>query len=96
MELGDVQLAVDLGPTVDASSLPVERRVRHSLETARALSAWNRPDEALAVILDAEQIAPEQIQYHFLSRQMVLSWMRKQKGRPSHRLTSLAQRLHVA
>jgi len=96
MELGDVQLAVDLGPTVDASALPVERRVRHALETARALSAWNRPDDALAVILEAERIAPEQVQHHFLSRQMVLSWMRNQKGRPSHRLTSLAQRLHVA
>lgn len=27
-ELGDVQVAVDLGPRVDTSALPVERRVR--------------------------------------------------------------------
>ena len=36
MELGDVQVAVDLAPRIDASALPTERRVRHAIETARA------------------------------------------------------------
>ncbi|MDR7304691.1 helix-turn-helix domain-containing protein, partial [Haloactinomyces albus] len=57
MELGDVQVAVDVGPTVDTSALPLERQVRHALETARAFSAWNRTDEALSIVLDAEQRA---------------------------------------
>jgi hypothetical protein len=59
-ELGDLQVAVDLGPRVDVSALPVERRIRHQIEIARAYSAWNRRDEALAILLDAEQDAPEQ------------------------------------
>src|SRR5262249_37660413 len=55
MDLGDVQVAIDLAPRVDASSLPMERRVRHALEIARAYSAWNRTDEALSTLLEAER-----------------------------------------
>lgn len=80
MELGDVQVAVDLGPRVDASGLPVERQVRHAIETARAYSARNRRDDALGVLLDAEQLAPEQIKHHAISRQLVLSWLRNHCG----------------
>jgi hypothetical protein len=95
MELGDVQVAVDLGPTVNTSGLPLERQVRHSLETARALSAWNRTDEALAIVLEAEQRAPEQVRHHYLSRQLVLTWMRQQRSKPGHALAGLAKRLRL-
>jgi len=80
MELCDVQVAVDLGPRVDASGLPVERQVRHAIETARAYSARNRRDDALGVLLDAEQVTPEQIKHHAISRQLVLSWLRNHRG----------------
>ncbi|MEU8286918.1 hypothetical protein AB0C01_21555 [Micromonospora sp. NPDC048905] len=94
-ELGDLQVAIDLGPRVDTAGLPMERRVRHSLEVARAYSAWNRVDDAQAVILDAEQMAPEQVRHHFLSRQLALTWIRRQRGKPSAELVGLAQRLKV-
>jgi transcriptional regulator with XRE-family HTH domain len=96
VELGDLQVAVDLGPRVDASALPVERRIRHRIEIARAYSAWNRREEALGVLLDAEQDAPEQVRHHFISRQLVVRWIRQQRGKPSHQLAGLAKRLHVA
>ena len=96
MELGDVQIAVDLAPRIDASALPVERRVRHSIETARAYTARNRRDDALRVILDAEQLAPEQIRHHAISRQLVLSWLRNTRGPRSLPLEQLAGRLHLA
>jgi transcriptional regulator with XRE-family HTH domain len=96
MELGDVQVAVDLGPRVDARAMPVERRVRHALEVARAFNAWSRVDEAMSTLLDVEQEAPEQVRYHFISRQLVLSWIRRTRGKPSHQLAGLAQRLNVA
>lgn len=95
MELGDVQVAIDLAPRIDASVLPVERQVRHALELARAYNAWNRSDEALGVLLDAEQLAPEQVRYHYLSRELVVSWVRQERGRPSYALTELARRLQV-
>ncbi|MFD9125852.1 helix-turn-helix domain-containing protein [Kitasatospora sp. NPDC059571] len=95
MELGDVQVAADLGPRVDPSMLPLERRVRHTLELARAYSAQNRTDEALALVLDAEELAPEQVRYHLISRRLVTAWVRQQRGKPSHQLASIAQRLHI-
>lgn len=96
MELGDVQVAIDLGSRVDASPLPMERRVRHAIELSRAYSTWNRTEDALTVLLDAEQQAPEQVRHHYLSRQLVLGWVRQQRGKPSPQLTGLAQRLRVA
>ncbi|MEV2242722.1 helix-turn-helix transcriptional regulator [Micromonospora sp. NPDC049891] len=94
-ELGDLQVAIDLGPRVDTTGLPMERRVRHALEVARAYSSWNRVDDAQAMLLDAEQMAPEQVRHHFLSRQLALTWVRRQRGKPSTELVSLARRLKV-
>ncbi|MGW7070653.1 helix-turn-helix domain-containing protein [Streptomyces sp. NPDC054855] len=94
-ELGDFQVAAELGPQVDTSGLPVERRVRHSLEVARALTAWNRIDDALSVVLDAEQLAPEQVRHHYMSREIVLGWVRGTRGRPTRPVADLAERLRV-
>ncbi|NMO93516.1 helix-turn-helix domain-containing protein [Actinomycetospora sp. TBRC 11914] len=96
MELGDVQVAADLGPTVDTSGLPTERRVRHALETARALSVSGRRDQALVTVLDAERLAPEQVRHHFISRQLVLSWMKNPRGTVTTELGALAHRLRLA
>jgi transcriptional regulator with XRE-family HTH domain len=95
MELGDVQIALDLGPAVDTTELPTERRVRHALELARAYSARNRRDEGLAVLLSAEQIAPEQVRHHYISRQLVLTWMRQLRRKPDLELAGLAARLRL-
>ncbi|MFF4387052.1 helix-turn-helix domain-containing protein [Streptomyces sp. NPDC001552] len=94
-ELGDIQIAADLGSRIDTTALPVERRVRHSLEVARALSSWNRTDEALAVLLEAEQTAPEQVRHHYLSRELVIGWIRGTRGRPAHPVADLARRLGI-
>jgi hypothetical protein len=93
VELGDVQVAIDLGPRVDTRMLPVERRVRHSIETARAYVRWNRTDEALALLLDAERYAPEQIRYHRLSRLLVREMIRL--PRPASPAVELAHRMGV-
>ncbi len=94
-ELGDMQVAVDLGPRIDTAGLPTERRTRHNLEVARALSAYNQMDDALAKVLEAERWAPEQVRSHYLARELVLAWVRGQRGRPSRNLADLADRLHV-
>lgn len=96
MELGDVQTALALGPDLDTSTVPVERRVRHALEVARAQSSANHRDDALAMLLDAEQVAPEQVRYHYLSRHLVQTWIRTQRGKPSFHLAGLAERLRIA
>lgn len=96
MELGDVQIALDLGPRIDTSMLPIERRARHSLEVARALSARHRVEDALALVLDAEELAREQVHTHFMSRDLVTSWVRTWKGKPPARLVDLTTRMKVA
>ncbi|WP_199516587.1 helix-turn-helix domain-containing protein [Nucisporomicrobium flavum] len=94
-ELGDIQVAIDLGPRVDTAGMPMERRVRHALEVSRAYSSWNRQEEALATLLHAEQMAPEQVRHHYLGRQLVLTWIRQQRTKPSAALVGLARRLQV-
>ena len=93
MELGDVQVAVDLGPRIDTGALPTERRVRHAIETARAYVRWNKADDALALLLRAEQDAPEQVRYHRLSRILVREMIRL--PRPPSRAVELAYRMGV-
>jgi hypothetical protein len=40
--------------------------------------------------LDAERLAPEQVRHHYISRQLVLTWMRQQRRTPSLELAGLA------
>lgn len=95
MELGDVQIALDLGPGLDTSALPTERRVRHLLEVARARNLSGRREGAISTVLDAERLAPEQVRHHYLSRQLVLTWVRNTQGSPGVELDRLARRMHV-
>jgi hypothetical protein len=95
MELGDVQVALDLGPDLDTAALPAERRVRHLLDVARAYNLTGRRDAAVATVLDAERLAPEQVRHHYLSRQLVLTWVRNSQGRPSIEVDRLARRMRV-
>jgi transcriptional regulator with XRE-family HTH domain len=95
LELGDLQLALRLVPGVDARALPVERRVRHGLEVARVYALAGRPDEAVAATVDAERVAPEQVRYHFIARELVASWMRDPRTRGRRDVAGLARRLRL-
>lgn len=86
---------------MDAAPSPERRRSASTsasagLAVVQAFSMWNRTDEALDAILAVERIAPEQIRHHYLSRQLVLSWIRRQRGKPSRPLADLGRRLHAA
>jgi transcriptional regulator with XRE-family HTH domain len=95
VELGDSQVALDLSGTIDTAAMPVERRVRHAIDVAHAYTARRRTDEAVSVMLDAERVAPEQVRYHAMSRQLVLRWLRQCRTRPSRHLSDLARRMHL-
>jgi len=95
MELGDYQVAIDLSSRIDTSTLPVERRVRHALDVAHAFTARRRTDQAVDVLLRAERLAPEQVRYHAMSRQLVMQWLRQCRGAPSRHLGDLARRMKL-
>ncbi|WP_230514421.1 XRE family transcriptional regulator [Salinispora arenicola] len=93
IELGDAQRAIAIGAPLDTSTVPVERQVRHAIETARALARWNRIDDALATLLDAEVIGPDQVRYHRLSRDLVRDILTR--PRPPRLAVELSDRMGV-
>lgn len=95
LELGDMQLALRLAPQVDASALPVERRVRHTLEVARIYHHAGQQDDAIEAVIHAMREAPEQVRYHFITRELVISWMRDPRTRSRHDIHQLAQQLQL-
>ena len=92
-EFGDVQRAIEIGRHLDTSALPVERRVRHAIETARAHARWNQVDEALDALLAAERIGPDQVRYHRLSRALVREILHR--PRPPSLAMQLSERMGV-
>jgi transcriptional regulator with XRE-family HTH domain len=92
-EFGDVQRAIEIGPYLDTSQLPVERRVRHAIEVARAHARWNRVDEALETLLSAEEIAPEQVRYHRMSRALIREII--SRPRPPSLALRLSERMGI-
>jgi hypothetical protein len=96
-ELGDARRAADLGISLDVRGMPRERRVRHELEVARALTHVGRREESLRLVLNAERAAPEHVRRHFLAHQLVVEWLRSTRTRPDRDLVALARRLgHAA
>jgi transcriptional regulator with XRE-family HTH domain len=95
MSLGDVQIALDLVPRIDARLLPAERRVRHALEVANAYYARNRINDAVRELLLAEKLAPEQVHEHVMSRQLVLRMHTTAAGKRDRSLAALASRMKI-
>lgn len=97
VDLGYVHEAIKIGTTLDVSTVPRERRARHQLEVARALSRVARRDEALQIVLAAERSAPDQVRRHFITDELVDTWMRTARSRVDANLVALARRLgHAA
>lgn len=93
LEFGDVQRALAIGPGLDTTGLPIERRVRHSIEVARAFVRHNRIADGIAELLGAEQVAPDQVRYHALSRMLVRDVLTR--PRPPRLAVDLALRMGV-
>lgn len=79
IDRGAHRRALDLAARLDLSVLPVERRVRAMLDSARALNAGQRATDALAVVLQAERTASELVRHHYITRELVVSWTRQQR-----------------
>ncbi len=90
-----MQSVLNLGRSLNTGTVPVERRVRHLLDVARAYSMTGRCDDALRTMLDAERMAPEQVRQHYLSRKTVMNLFRRSVGKPSIELGKLAQRVNA-
>ena len=92
VELGDAGRALRAAATVDTSSLSAERQARMLIDVARAHAQRRQINEAVAALLHAEAITPEQVRGHALVRQLVSDLLTMQDP-PEAELRDLAKRL---
>jgi hypothetical protein len=92
VELGDAGRALRAAAAVDSSSLSAERQARMLIDVARAHAQRRQVSEAVAALLHAEAITPEQVRGHALVRQLVSDLLTMQDP-PEAELRDLAKRL---
>ncbi|WP_328639706.1 helix-turn-helix transcriptional regulator [Streptomyces canus] len=95
VELGDAGLALEVAQDVDTSGLSPERQSRFLLDVARAHAQRRHVGEATAAILEAEDLAPEQIQDHHLAREVIRDLIQLSGPRVPDALRDLAERSAV-
>lgn len=94
VELGDAGRALRVGAAVDTSRLSPERQARFQIDLARAHAQRRQIDQAVAALLAAESIAPEQLRNHRITRQLVSDLLTMQDP-PSSELRELAERARM-
>jgi transcriptional regulator with XRE-family HTH domain len=93
VELGDAGHALDLAGALDSRGLSAERRARFLIDVARAHAQRRQVGEAVSVLTEAEQLAPEMVNDHPRVREIVRDLLRLADRRPSDDLTGLGRRL---
>jgi hypothetical protein len=94
LDLGDVSQVIETAPRVNVDHLPVERQVTHLIDFARALSLLAKDDNALQVLLRAEQKSPTIVRHNTMVREVVRSMYRRAPATAgkSSALLALAER----
>ncbi|GAA3724607.1 helix-turn-helix domain-containing protein [Salinactinospora qingdaonensis] len=91
VDLGDAGVALRAAEAVDASQLSAERRGRFLIDVARAQLQRRNAEAAVAALLEAETITPEQVRSHPLVRQALGDLLTIQDP-PGEELRGLARR----
>ena len=95
LDLGDVQFVVDRGQRVRTDGMPAERQVSHQIDLARPMSYIASDDDALGVLLQAENEAPQLVRHNPAVREVVRAIHRRSPvtaGARSAEAMALAQR----
>jgi transcriptional regulator with XRE-family HTH domain len=92
VELGDAGRALHAAATVDTCGLSAERQARMLIDVARAHAQRRQVREAVAALVQAETITPEQVRGHKLVRQLVSDLLTMQDP-PTSELHDLDERL---
>ncbi|WP_322779827.1 helix-turn-helix transcriptional regulator [Frankia sp. Cas4] len=95
VELGDAGDALDRAGRVDPSGLSPERRARFLVDVARAHAQRRARGEEVAALLEAEEIAPEQIHDHGTVRMLIRDLLQDPNRRSDQQLRALADRCGV-
>ena len=92
VDLADAGEALDVAAEIDASGLSPERQARLLVDVARAHVQRRHVGEAVAALLDAERLAPEQVRSHHLAKTTVNDLLDQFGRRPPADLMGLARR----
>jgi transcriptional regulator with XRE-family HTH domain len=98
VSLGEGGLAVEAAAKLDLSAIGVlrrERRANHLVDVARGYSQWGMRDKALEMLLQAETLAPREVNCRPLARNTIEDLIRRSRGTPTSALQSLAERSGV-
>lgn len=94
VELGKEQRAAELARRVNAGDCPSrQRQGRYLIDVSRAHCGRGEDDAGLAVMLQAEKAAPEQVAYSWYAQQEVLGMLHRYRVTDRAALTGLASRL---
>jgi transcriptional regulator with XRE-family HTH domain len=96
MELGDPDDALRRADQVDPTVFPLylaERRSRVYIDFARAYAMRGNDQAAVSSLLQAEQIAPEEVRHQTVVRALVRTFLRRERKAATPGLRRLAQRV---
>ncbi|WP_328388919.1 helix-turn-helix domain-containing protein [Nocardia sp. NBC_00416] len=93
VELGDAGTAIRLAGKIDRERLSPANHVRLLIDTARAWAQRRSPERALALLLDAEALAPERLYRHKSVRSTVADLLSMDPATPG--LGEFAQRIGI-
>jgi transcriptional regulator with XRE-family HTH domain len=95
LDLGDIAYVTEYGPQIDPTPLPTERQVTHHIDVARAQSYSAQDDQAIAILLAAEQQAPQLVRHNPAVREVVREIHRRSpvsRGGRASEVLALAER----
>lgn len=98
LDLGDIPFVVERSLEIDTASMPVERQVMHMIDYARALSLVAKDEDAVQVLLTAEEKSPQLVRHSAIAREVVRTLYRRAPvtaGKKSSLLLALAERCHA-
>jgi hypothetical protein len=95
VDLGNAGEAIDLARAIDASDLSPERQSRLFIDLARAHAQRRHAGEAVAALLEAERLAPEQVQASTQVRDLVHDLLNLAGRRATPDLLNLARRIGI-
>ena len=98
VSLGEGGLAVEAASRIDEAGMSLlrrERRANHYVDVARGYSQCGLRDEALAKLLEAEQLAPREVNCRPVARGTIGNLVERSRGKPPIALRSLAERAGV-
>jgi transcriptional regulator with XRE-family HTH domain len=98
VSLGEGGLAIEVSERIGEEGIRMlrrERRANHLVDVARGYSQWGMRDEALEKLLEAETLAPREVNCRPLARGTIENLVERSSGKPSSALRSLAERAGI-